>query len=287
MALKLTHIALHVQDKAASLRFYRDWCGMVDSSPDPQQKSPWLSSPGKEERFALVLVGGARERRAQPPADVTRMGVAVESRAALEALYARAQAEGIVHTPLEEKNGGRRATFRVTDPDGYVVEFWIGQSERLSRKFNNLSIHVHNMDESREFFRRWCAMEIFHHGSLTQSCRAASPGLRDDFQIVLCAAPAPVLQNNERDISHIGIAVETKYELESLYRRAQAAGLVHWPLHTRPYPAGTLFSIKDPDGHIVEFSHGQPLGDFTPPGLPAAKGIEEGDGTSCPAPPQP
>lgn len=279
MSKRLTHIALHVQDRAASLAFYRDWCGMVDSSPDPNQKSPWLSSPGKEHDFALVLVGGAQSPRHQPPTDVTRMGVAVESREALLALYDRAKAEGIVCKPLEEKPNGVRSYFQVTDPDGYVVEFWVGIHERLSRKFNNLSIHVQKLDESKAFYERWCDMEVFHHGNMTRSCRAASPGHRDDFQIVLCAEPDNPASSMDNDISHIGIAVETEDELRDLYELAQAEGLVCWPLHTRPYPAGTLFSIKDPDGHIVEFSYGQPLGDFT--------NNQPVKGPLCPAPPQP
>ena len=267
MTTALTHIALHVRNREESIRFYKDWCGMVDSSPGKDLKSPWLSSPGEEKTFALVLVSGAKEDRNQPRTDVTRMGFRIESKEELLCLYERAQGEDIVDRQFTQSPDGKRASFRIKDPNGYIVELWVGAMPALTRRFNNMSLHVSDMQASHEFYRTWAGLELAHVGRETLSCRLTTPGQDKPFQLVLCsdsacndascrAAP------KSGDISHIGIAVQSIEELKDIYNRAVAKNIINWPLQERPFPAGTLFSIKDPDGNTVEFSYGQPLGDF-------------------------
>jgi catechol 2,3-dioxygenase-like lactoylglutathione lyase family enzyme len=264
MAKILTHIALHVKDRQASEAFYKEWACMVDASPDVGQKSPWLSSPGKEGTFALVLVPTAKTEHVQPIIDVTRLGFAVESREALLALYNKAVQARIVERAYEENATGTRATFRVKDPDTFLVEFWVAENPPAQRKFNNLSLHVRDMNASRAFYQKWCDMDLLFFGQLSKSCRIASRHQQDPFQIVLCdGAVAPSAQLAQ-EISHIGIAVESEEELQALSRQAKNENLPFLSeIRSPPYPAGTLFIIKDPDGRNVEFSVGQPLGKRT------------------------
>ena len=263
MSKILTHVALHALNRAESEKFYSEWAGMRDASPDVSQKSPWLSSPGKEGVFSLVLVPTAKQQHQQPVTNVTRLGFAVESLTKLRSLYTRAVANSNVLRPLDESPNGR-ATFCLRDPNGWIDELFVPKNPPLHPIFNNISLHVRDMTVSQEFYREWCDMNVSHYGQVSRSCRMVTPGQSNPFQLILCDGAATTAGLEKSNISHIGIATATMEELQTTYERAQQAGIVERSLITLPYPAGTLFFAKDPDGNNVEFSYGQPLG----PGMP-------------------
>ena len=265
MTKALTHIALDVRDKAASEAFYREWCGLSVASPDADQSSAWLSTPGQEGRFALVIVPGATGPHKQDAADNSHLGIAMESEAALDALYARAQREGNVHTAVHEGAVSGRKSFSARDPDGNVVSFtWRRNAPApLVRTFNRMALHVRDLQASEEFFTKWGGMKVLGHPHQGHMTRLASPGYEDTFSLVLLGNAQAPYQRDDSDISHLGFAVADDAELDEVFNQAAAANLKYWDLQTHAYPVGTLFSIKDPDGRIVEFSVGQPLGNLS------------------------
>ncbi|HTK85669.1 MAG TPA: VOC family protein [Patescibacteria group bacterium] len=265
MSRALTHIALNVRDRAASEAFYRDWAGMVNSTPDQNHQAPWLSTPGQEGRFALVLVPGAPGPHRQDEGDETHIGIIMESEAALDALYERAQHEGIVHTGLHEGVMSGRKAFSVSDPDGNVVQFTFKRHALapLTRSFNSMTLHVHDLQASEEFFTKWGGMKLLGHPHEGEMARLASPGYENTFNLILRGDAQTEYLRDEDDISHLGFAVSDRQELVDVFNAAAEAKLKYWNLQTHAYPVGTLFSVKDPDGHIVEFSIDQPLGDLS------------------------
>jgi hypothetical protein len=42
--------------------------------------------------------------------------------------------------------------------------------------------------------------------------------------------------------------------------KARVAGYLVWEPRQEPYPVGYYCGVRDPDGNMVEFSYGQPLG---------------------------
>jgi predicted lactoylglutathione lyase len=66
------------------------------------------------------------------------------------------------------------------------------------------------------------------------------------------------------DYSHLGFALESRAAVDTLARQASAAGCLVWEAREEPYPVGYYCGVRDPDGNMVEFSYGQPLG----PGAP-------------------
>lgn len=61
-------------------------------------------------------------------------------------------------------------------------------------------------------------------------------------------------------ISHLGFALGSREEVDAVAVEAKNQGLLKFgPTFLNPY-AGYLCIIADPDGHGVEFSHGQALG---------------------------
>jgi catechol 2,3-dioxygenase-like lactoylglutathione lyase family enzyme len=129
MSPTLTHIALHVRDLDASVRFYADYCGLgtVHERPDGRGgRIVWLAEPGREEWFIFVILPGGpgRDRR---PNDFSHIGFACSTRQQVDAVAERARAAGcLVWEPCEEPYPvGYYCGLK--DPDGNFVEFSYGQ----------------------------------------------------------------------------------------------------------------------------------------------------------------
>ena len=61
--------------------------------------------------------------------------------------------------------------------------------------------------------------------------------------------------------------MESREAVDAVAKRAEQEGCLVWPPRQEPYPVGYYCGVRDPDGKMVEFSYGQPLG----PGAEEAK----------------
>jgi len=126
----LTHLALHVRDLEATVRFYQDMCELqcIHRRGEPSQPGAvaWLAERGREREFILVLIGGGPTRATQGR-DFSHLGFAVDSRETVDRIAARGKADGsLVWAPREEPYPvGYYCGLR--DPDGNSVEFSYGQ----------------------------------------------------------------------------------------------------------------------------------------------------------------
>ena len=128
MICSFTHLALHVRDLAACLEFYREFCGLqvVHERGAGGERVVWLAEPGREQDFIFVLLPGGPGRD-QGERDFSHLGFALDSRAAVDRIAARAETAGcLVWAPREEPYPvGYYCGLR--DPDGNYVEFSYGQ----------------------------------------------------------------------------------------------------------------------------------------------------------------
>ena len=123
-----THCALHVSDLDAAIAFYGDYCGLklVREHGEGRERTVWMASPGAEESFVLVLLGGGLPHE-QDEADMSHLGFAVGSRAEVDAIAARARKEGRLYWKPQQFPPPTGYLCAVKDPSGFVVEFSYGQ----------------------------------------------------------------------------------------------------------------------------------------------------------------
>jgi catechol 2,3-dioxygenase-like lactoylglutathione lyase family enzyme len=127
--IALTHLALHVRDLAANVAFYEGFCGMRCIHRRGDAGGPqvaWLAEPGREQEFILVFISGGPQRSTQGN-DFSHLGFALESREAVDALAARAQAAGCLVWPARDEPYPVGYYCGLKDPDGNFVEFSYGQ----------------------------------------------------------------------------------------------------------------------------------------------------------------
>ena len=128
MTPTMTHLAMHVKDLSACIDFYKKYCAMhvTHDRASDGHRVVWLAEQGRERELILVLIPGGPGRDQQTN-DYSHLGFAMESREAVDAVAARARADGIlVWEPVDEPYPvGYYCGVR--DPDGNFVEFSYGQ----------------------------------------------------------------------------------------------------------------------------------------------------------------
>lgn len=141
----LTHLAIHVVDLEASLKFYREYASMdvVDErATSTGGRVVWLANSAG--RFVLVLIGTGRMSlkhrlarelaRLLPPA--SHIGVELDSREEVVRLCERARKEGILRRAPKEHGPPVGFFGMIADPDGNNFELSYAQTVRevLDRK---------------------------------------------------------------------------------------------------------------------------------------------------------
>jgi catechol 2,3-dioxygenase-like lactoylglutathione lyase family enzyme len=129
----------------------------------------------------------------------------------------------------------------------------------------HLALHVRDLDACVSFYRDFCGM-LETHGRGKESDRVvwlAEPGKERSFIFVLIAS-GPERERPAGDFSHLGFACQSREAVDLIAARAEEAGILAWPIRDEGPPVGYYCGVRDPDGNIVEFSYGQPLG----PGAP-------------------
>ena len=125
----------------------------------------------------------------------------------------------------------------------------------------HLALHVPDLPACIAFYERYCGLQVIHRrpGKGSEIVWMSEPGKEQQFIFVLMPGGQP-RQLAATDYSHFGFAVASRDAVDAIAARAAAEGCLIWPPRDEPYPVGYYCGLRDPAGHYVEFSYGQPLG---------------------------
>lgn len=125
----------------------------------------------------------------------------------------------------------------------------------------HIALHVRNLDACVAFYQNYAGMKLVRDRKTHDShvYWLAEPGKETEFIMVIMPA-GPGRNQSEEDLSHLGFAVETREDVDTVAKRAADEGILVWEPRQEPYPVGYYCGVRDPDGNFVEFSYGQPLG---------------------------
>lgn len=142
----------------------------------------------------------------------------------------------------------------------------------MKARWTHLALHVHRLEASIAFYARYTNLRIVDRHSDASSTGMEVAWLSDrshddelSFVMVLQEGtphnvPGAKPQQPLGPISHLGFDLASREEVDAVAGEAKKDGLLKFgPTFLNPY-AGYLCIISDPDGHMVEFSHGQALG---------------------------
>ena len=122
------------------------------------------------------------------------------------------------------------------------------------------ALHVHDLAESIAFYERYCGMRVVReHGRKEPTVWMAAKGQERQFVLVLVSGGERRRQSRN-DMTHYGFAVAAREDIDRIAERAREEGRLFWEPMELPPPVGYLCGVEDPNGYVVEFSYGQPLG---------------------------
>ena len=131
----------------------------------------------------------------------------------------------------------------------------------------HIALHVADVEACIAFYAEVCGLRIVHErtGSSGEGrvVWMAAKGQERAFVIVLLPG-GPGTRRAQGDFSHIGFAVARSDAVDRMAEVGRSHGCLLMEPADEGYPVGRLACLRDPDGNVVEFSYGQPLG----PGAP-------------------
>jgi catechol 2,3-dioxygenase-like lactoylglutathione lyase family enzyme len=121
-------------------------------------------------------------------------------------------------------------------------------------------MRVCDVARSIDFYRRYVGLHVVHD-RVDDGIRVAWLSEEQDdpsFVIVIIGAGEGLA--DQRDFAnHLGYDLPSREAVDAIATRATADGiLMQGPVYAGPI-VGYFCMVRDPDGNIIEFSHGQPI----------------------------
>ena len=138
----------------------------------------------------------------------------------------------------------------------------------MTAAFTHLALHVRDLPAMVAFYREYCGLVEVHRRDERaanddqgggQVVWLAEAGREEEFVFVLLPG-GPGRDQPAGDYSHFGFALDSRAAVDAIAEKARAAGVLALEPRQEPWPVGYYCGLKDPDGNLVEFSYGQPLG---------------------------
>ena len=125
----------------------------------------------------------------------------------------------------------------------------------------HLALNVPDLEAAIGFYEEYCELTIVHDrgDGGGRTVWLAEAGKEHSFVFVLIGG-GPGEEQGPRDFSHIGFALDSKEAVDAVARKAESRGDLVWPPRQEPWPVAYFCGVRAPDGRVVEFSYGQPLG---------------------------
>jgi len=125
--------------------------------------------------------------------------------------------------------------------------------------WTHIALPAFDLDASIAFYGAYAGLVPVHDRTSAGQRVVWLCDARRPFVLVLAQSSQPVAQPLG-PFAHLGIAVESRDEVDALVRRARAQGRSAGDPEDLGPPIGYVAFIRDPDGHTVEFSYGQDVG---------------------------
>lgn len=132
----------------------------------------------------------------------------------------------------------------------------------MKPNLTHVALHVSDIEKSIVFYKTYCELHITHDRTDSHGGRVVWMGEegREHELIFVMISGGPKREVLDRDFAHLGFALESREAIDRIASRGRAGGCLAWEPVREPYPVGYYCGLRDPDGQVIEFSYGQPLG---------------------------
>lgn len=128
----------------------------------------------------------------------------------------------------------------------------------MSVHWTHLTINVSNFERSIAFYASFCGFAILRDRREEGGGTVwLGPPIEDN------ELPTFLLVVMEGEVSarldHLGFQCDSRHEVDEIASRAEALGILVYPPTDSGGSVGYWTMVRDPDGHRIEFTFGQPI----------------------------
>lgn len=125
-------------------------------------------------------------------------------------------------------------------------------------RWTHITINCRNIDASVDFYTSFCGLAIVRDRRLEGRHNVwlgppPRPGEDPAFVLVI------IQDEVKARLDHFGFQCDSREEVDRLAERAREQNILVDPPTDVGGVVGYFTSVRDPDGHVVEFTFGQPL----------------------------
>jgi catechol 2,3-dioxygenase-like lactoylglutathione lyase family enzyme len=128
----------------------------------------------------------------------------------------------------------------------------------MPTRWTHITINASNLDASVEFYTSFCGLSIVRDRRIEGRHNvwlgpATAPAEDPVFVLVI------VQDEVKARLDHFGFQCDSREELDRIAELASRQNILVQPPTDVGGVVGSFAMVRDPDGHIVEFTFGQPL----------------------------
>lgn len=124
-------------------------------------------------------------------------------------------------------------------------------------RLTHVVVKVADLERSIAFYRRFCGLEVVRDGRPGGHTVWLAPAQRPEgppaFVLVL------YLTRVDSRLDHLGFQCDARAEVDRIAAEGERLGILAEPPFDGGGAIGYVTMIRDPDGHLVEFTFGQPI----------------------------
>ena len=128
----------------------------------------------------------------------------------------------------------------------------------MAPRWTHITITVSNIERSIEFYTSFCGLSVLRDrrlegGGTVWLGPATPPGKNPTFLLVIGEG------NVSSRMDHLGFQYELREQVDQIAERGREMGILVQPPRDAGGSVGYFTMLRDPDGHLVEFTNGQPI----------------------------
>jgi catechol 2,3-dioxygenase-like lactoylglutathione lyase family enzyme len=128
----------------------------------------------------------------------------------------------------------------------------------MPARWTHVTFSVSDVDRSIDFYKSFCDLVVLRDrrregGGTVWLGPQSQSGKNPTFIMVISKGDVSY------QLDHLGFQCEARDQVDQIAERARKLGILELPPQDYGGVVGYFTMVRDPDGHMVEFTYGQPL----------------------------